>query len=237
MGPLIRAAAVGFLALLTLATACGDDDDAPQPDAAGEPTVEQVLARAADAVAALKSFHFVLTHQNGSTPIVFDLRLTKAEGDVQAPDRLKAKLDAERGPFSVDVQVITIGNELWVTDPLLGRWQKVGQGIDIRDIFAPDRGVPELLRGARDGRFDGSDTVDGASSHRIKVSVDGAALKAIAPIAREGQNVPVTLWVGKNDALVRRIDIEGPLTDREKSDIRRRIQLSKFDQPVEILPP
>ena len=44
--------------------------------------------------------------------------------------------------------------------------------------------------------------------------------------------VPVMLWIGKDDALVRRIDIEGPLTSSEKSDIRRRLQLSKFDQPV-----
>jgi lipoprotein LprG len=236
---LVRAAVVAVLPLLALTAACGGDDDEAPSGAAGSdgPTVEQVLSRSADAIAALASFHFLLTHQNGSTPIVFDLRLTKAEGDVLAPDRLQAKLDAERGPFSVDVDVITIGTDLWVTDPLLGRWQKVGQGIDIRDIFAPDRGVPELLRSARDGRFDGDDRIDGVPSHRIKVTVDGGALRAIAPIAREGQNVPVTLWIGKEDVLVRRIDIEGPLTDREKSDIRRRLQLSRFDQPLTISPP
>lgn len=225
--------------LVLLAVACGGDDST-QSKATGDtqgPPAAQVLAGAADAVKQLRSFHFVLTHENGSTPIVLSLNLVRAEGDIVAPDRLRGELKATQGAFGATMKVVAIGKDLWLTDPIVGKWQKLGQNINIHDIFAPDKGVPELLRNARNGQVTGEETIGGVRSRLVHATVDGGALQAIAPIAQQGRDVPVTIWVGKDDALVRRIDIEGPLTDKEKPDIRRRLDLSKFNQQIEITAP
>src|SRR5690242_16603125 len=95
------AALVTLMTALVLAVACGDDDgnkSTTSSDTQGPPA-GQVLASAADAVTKLRSFHFVLTHQNGSTPIVLNLNLVRAEGDIVAPDRLRGTMKATRGAF------------------------------------------------------------------------------------------------------------------------------------------
>ncbi len=226
-------------AVVATASACGggdDSGDAPKVTATDEPPAT-TLSRAAEAIGGLKSFHFVLSHEKGSTPIAFGLSLTRAEGDVAAPDRLRADLKAERGRLNVNVKVIANGKDLWITDPIAGRWQKAGDSINIRDFLAPDQGVPELLRNARDPRADGVETIGGVRTRRIKATVESGAIRALVPIAKPGVDVPVTLWIGAGDALVRRIVIEGALSPSERAEVRRRLDLSRFDEPVDIAPP
>ncbi len=49
--------------------------------------------------------------------------------------------------------------------------------------------------------------------------------------------LPVTVWIGQDDSLLRRARLEGPINNEEGDDIRRQIELSGFDEPVTIEPP
>lgn len=222
--------------VLPLAASCGDDDDGE--DTGADVDADVVLARAADEFGAIESFHFTLDHENGTTPIVFDLGLDRAEGDLVAPGRMHAEIEAEQGPIRVEVEIIAIEDDLWLTDPFgSGVWQKIEEGIDVRDIFAPDIGLPELLRNAFEPRVTGRERVDGVQTYRIEARVDAGALAAIAPVAEPGVDVPVTVWIGEDDSLIRRARLDGPITTDEDNDIRRQIDLTGFDEPVTIEPP
>ncbi len=161
-----------------------------------------------------------------------------ADGNIAAPDKLQADIDAERGAIRIEVEVISIGEDIWLTDPFgSGTWQRIEEGIAIRDIFAPDEGIPELLRGAVDARVTGSERIDGVATYRIEAEVDAADIESLAPVAEPGVIVPVTVWIGQDDSLLRRARLEGPINNEESDDIRRQIELSGFDEPVTIEPP
>ena len=78
------------LAFLAVLAACGGGGDTPPP---ADP--EQVLRRAAERLKDVKSFHFSLGHENGTTAMPLNLDLVSAEGDVAVPDRLAADVVAK----------------------------------------------------------------------------------------------------------------------------------------------
>ncbi|HWO93396.1 MAG TPA: LppX_LprAFG lipoprotein [Dehalococcoidia bacterium] len=230
----------GALLIGALAVGCGDDDDDGNAatSTAEERPPSEVLAEAADTFAALDSFHFTLTHENGATPFVFDLDLREAEGDIAAPDSLRTHVKADRGAVTVELDVVNIGEDIWVTDPFSGQWQKIDDpDFDIGDLFDPQAGIPDVLRGLQNAEMDGTERIGDVETIRFRGTVDGGDIRAIAPIAEEGIEVPVVVWVGRDDGLVHRVRTEGRLSEDESDEVRRQIDLSEFNEPVEIEPP
>jgi len=58
-----------------------------------------------------------------------------------------------------------------------------------------------------------------------------------APIAEPGLTVQVVAWVDRRDSTIRRIRLEGPFSPDEPAGIVRILELSRFDEPVDIEPP
>lgn len=226
------------LLLSALLLACSGDDapDEASPTATPE-SAEALLARAATAVEDVTSFHFRLTHKNGTTPLPLNLALETAEGDVVIPGRLSAEVEAKAvGSIPVSVDVIAIDDETWITNPFNRRWQRL-PGSGVRDFADPEALVKSLVAAVQNPRIDGSSTIDGVRTVKLVASVDAGLLREALAIARAGNEVQVEAWVGAEDGLPRRIRIVGPLSSGENADVSRQIDLSRFDEPVEISPP
>lgn len=220
---------------LALAACGGDDDDddatteEPDEEATVEETPQEFLSSAADALEEVDSFHFLLTHENGGTEIVLDLEMQRAEGDVIVPDRLRAEVEAEAaGGIDVDTTVIAVGEDLFFENPFGGGF--VDADFSIQDILDPTQGAVALLRAApEDSEYGGSETIDGEDTLRVVATIDAGQLDRLIPSADDGFPVEVTLWVGKEDRLLRRILILGPLNADEPNDIERLIEISDFN--------
>jgi hypothetical protein len=226
------------LLLSALLLACSGDDapDEASPTATPE-SAEALLARAATAVEDVTSFHFRLTHKNGTTPLPLNLALETAEGDVVIPGKLSAEIEAKAvGSIPVSVDVIAIDDETWITNPFNRRWQRL-PGSGVRDFADPEALVKSLVAAVENPRIDGSSTIDGVRTVKLVASVDAGLLREALAIARAGNEVQVEAWVGAEDGLPRRIRIVGPLSSGENADVSRQIDLSRFDEPVEISPP
>src|SRR5580765_5104872 len=100
-----------LLCAFVLVAACGGSS---KPSGSQSVTAESVLSNATAALAKVKSFHFHITHENGTTPMPLGLQLVDAEGDVAVPDKLAADVKAKAGPVSVSVKVIGIGDDTWI---------------------------------------------------------------------------------------------------------------------------
>ena len=238
----VRAALLLLVALAALvALACKDDKKeaagsatpTPQPDPA-------VLARqAADQVEALKSFHFLLEHENGGTPIVLNLLMSRAEGDIVKPERLRADVDATAttlGNARVKVQVVNVGDKAVISNPFNPRqWVPLPGQNRLADIFDPGAGTTAALRAATNLRLAGEETIGGTKVWRVEGDVDAGALSAVASsVAEAGYTVKGIAWVGQEKPLVYRIRLEGPLGPKDPQGIVRKIDLSKFDETVNI---
>ena len=225
------------LTALPLAAACGGDGERAARTPVALPSAEEVLPKVVERVEAVKSFHFRLGHEGGLSSIPLDLKLKTAEGDVLVPDRIRAELEAEAGGALVQVEVIGIGEEAWMTNPFSREWQPLPSGTTISSIFDPAAGVKAVVGSLRDVMIRGIDMVDDHETYRLEGLVDSAALEAAAPIAEPGLIVIVRVWVDVKDYTIRQVRLEGPFAPSEPANIVRILYLSKFDEPVSIEPP
>ncbi|MGD0765931.1 MAG: LppX_LprAFG lipoprotein [Dehalococcoidia bacterium] len=226
---------LALLAPLVMAlTACGGGkktETGPLPAAA------DVLSQATQAFDTMTTFHFLLEHENGTSPIPAGLQIVTAEGDVIVPDRLYAKLDARAGTQPVRVEVIGVGDDGWLTNPFTRQWQPLPSGTTIKDIFNPTEGIKAAIGSLQDAQVTGAEEVGGVQTYHLTGTVTSDVLQAAAPIAKPGLIVPVELWIGKDDHLIRRIYLNGPIAPDEPGNIVRKLTISNFGEQVTITPP
>jgi hypothetical protein len=202
----------------------------------GDLTAEEVLQRASAATDDVTSFHFVLTHENGSTPLPLSLSLESAEGDVVVPGRLAAEADAEVTGINVSVDVIGIDDRTWITNPFTRGWQEL-PNTNIRDFADPAALVSGLLPSITDPELSDGGNVGGVETHMVTGNIESAALREALGIAEPGRTVRVEAWIGVDDDLPRRVRVIGALSDAEAEGVVRQVEISRYNEPVEIMPP
>lgn len=229
---------VSVLAFALLLAGCGSGDGGGDGKVEESPTPPplEVLHLSADRMENLKSFHFVLTHKDGSIRIAFDLDMEKAEGDLVVPGRMKAKVSARLQGLPVSVDVVSGDGKFWVKLPFGGGFQKVS-GFALSDFFNPERGIPLLMREATAATVTGRDEIDGHEAIVVDTDFDAGSLADLVPAAKPGFPVRISLWIGEQDYLLYRLRINGAMSGKDKPDVVRTINLSKFDQSVTITLP
>ncbi len=225
-----------LLLFLAASPACGGGDDSappPQPSV----TAAEALTKAGAAIGRLKSFHFLITHENGGSNIALGLVMTQAEGDISAPDRMYAKVKATSAGLNINVQTINIGDQVWITNPFNGQWQELPTGIKGNDLFNPSTGVAAALGAATNPAIAAGEAIDGVATFLITATVDSGKVEAFAPVAEAGIPVAVKVWLRASDFVPVRMRLEGGLAPTEAANLVRQLDLSAFDEPVEINPP
>jgi hypothetical protein len=197
----------------------------------------QDLLNAADQTTeALQSFHFVLTHENGSTPIANNISMTKADGDVLKPDRFKATVTGTLSGFTVNAKVINVGDQVWLN--LAGdKYVPLPNGVGASAILDPNNGVLKALKGVKNPQIAGHEKLNGVDTTIVAGDVDAGDLTALAQNAQAGKTVKGRAWIGDADHRLYRLRIDGPLNDQEPANIARIIDLSQFNEKLDIQPP
>jgi hypothetical protein len=137
------------------------------------------------------------------------------------------------------VKVLNVGNETWITNPLQGgdHYQLLPNGAQTTAILDPHNGLLAAAHDMRDPHVTGSEKVGGAQTFVLQGSIDAAGLQSVATDAEPGRMVPARVWIGKDDSLVYRIRVDGPLSPSEPKNIVRQVDLSQFNERVEIEAP
>jgi len=230
-----RIFALMFVSAFAFLAACGDDEGGGGGDFS-DVDADDLLARSADRMEEVESFHFVVEHENGATEIVGGIGMERAEGDVQGTERMQLEVEARFAGTNIRTGIVILPGESYLQNPLTGRWQE--QEIDISDLFDPATGVTGLMRNVGDEvAVVDREEAGGVDSYVLETTVDSGNLNAFVGNAQPGNEVTARVWIGVEDLLVRRIDVIGPLAPNEDEDILRRLTLSQFDEPVEITAP
>jgi hypothetical protein len=226
-------ALLSLVLLVPLVLACGGGGD----EASDGVNATEVLSQSAAAVRDIDTLHFVLEHENGTTKLPFAIgELVGAEGDVVVPDKLSGELRAKASSVSVRVDVIGIGADTWITNPFSRRWEKL-PGVTVAEIANPTALIDALVQNIENPEVTGRQDIDATPTDRLEGTLDSGVLAGSLPGAETGHELKVTLWVSTEDHLPRRARIEGRLSSGEPENIVRQLDLSKYNEPVQIDPP
>ena len=94
-----------------------------------------------------------------------------------------------------------------------------------------------MIQGASDLQNDGSEDVGGVDCYRVTGKVQADKLKPLLNTAEGTQELDMELWIGKDDMLLRRLRLTGPISPDEDANAVRTVELSKFDEAVQIAAP
>jgi hypothetical protein len=225
----IAVAIIGIALLACLLSACGKETP---PSTL---TAHEVIGRCMESMDAADSFHFRLEHDGGGTPIAGGLTMNEAEGDIARPDRLKVQTWVEMiGLGDMKVEFITVGSAIYMTNPFTDEWEPLPTDFSAVSFFDPDTGVTAILEGMTGPAILEEEKVKGLRCYHIKGRIASQCLNSIALSSVEGAVIDTEVWIGTEDFLLRRIRLEGQITEDEKAEIVRTITLSDFDQSVEI---
>jgi LppX_LprAFG lipoprotein len=216
------------LILLSLA-ACGGDGGGP-------PSAQQLISNAQKAIQKVTSYHFNLAVDNPGTGAT--LVIKSADGDILVPDKLKANASALVLGNVVQVQIITIGDKEYLTDPITGKWIPTTGLIDPRSLSDTKTGVAVILGAIQNPSTPADSSVDGTSCWSIDGTLDAKYLAGITGgNVAPGTNDAITTCIGKNDNLPYQIRIKGIATQSDTANTVRTFKLSKFGENVTITAP
>ena len=197
-------------------------------------TAPEAVELSRNAMAALVSFRFELTHDSGSTALAGGLELTRA-GGVVAQNGLDLEAEATIGRAFVRVEAIVIDDRTWMTNPLTGAWSEIPPEDSPFSFLDPVRLVADILGETQDAVFPEGPHSDGelTISGRIPAPTLAALVGTVDPDA-----VPaVTLTLDAETYLLKKIVIVGVTQPEDDEDTTRVITLSEFDTPVSLQPP
>jgi len=169
---------------------------------------------------------------------VFGFQVTSAEGDAVAPDQLHAKLKARMGPNPVDSELVVLGAEKFIKNPLSGKFEALTVPLGTLALLDKDHGAPLLLHKLADPIVSGREAVDGVDSEVIAGTLSPADLAPLVTgLPPASAPVKAQAWIGASDRLVRKVRLEGPISQGEPAAIVRTLLLSSFNEDVTIKRP
>src|SRR3989449_6032971 len=161
---------LGLLALVLTLVACGGSTSSV-PDA------HQLITQAQAAIQKVHSYHFNLAVDNPGTGTA--LIIKTADGDVLVPDKLKASANVLVFGNVVQVQLITIGDKQYVTDPITDKWMHTSGLLDPRTLSDPKTGIAAILGHIQNPGTPTDANVDGKPCWSIDGTLDAKYLAGI----------------------------------------------------------
>lgn len=217
--------------LALTATGCSSNDE-------GTVDPAQVLADSAEAMKTLQSFHFTyeVTKPEGS-PKPTGLEIVRILGDVIADGNMRATIDLLQNDVPLQVAFVAVGGTHYVQDPTSQKWQSMPAAFSPVGSLNLNTGTVQVLERIGEPRYVGTEDTGGTRTYHLSGTVQSEDVAAIAGSTTTEEPFEGDVWVGVEDHFVRRIVVVGAATANEVEGTVRTIELSAFDEPLEIVPP
>ena len=203
------------------------------------PDPQALLRRAADGLLALETAEFSLEHEAGTTMLFPGLEMDRAAGVVELPARSRFTVDAVaalQGAF-VEVEIITIEGDAYMTDLVSGQWRAVPPMMVPITLSNLGETLAAILDAMDSPRWAGTTELDRAPAHLVEGGVTSGDLKGLAPAAGAGYPVDLRLWLDAQTGMLKQARIAGQVVDTDLPETVRVLRLGGFDAPVTITRP
>lgn len=202
------------------------------------PTAQQVLATIQKNFRAVSSFHLSMKTENLGNTDANEIVIRQAEGDVLMPDKVQAQANILLSGQAVTVNLISVGENQYITDPITGQWRVVKGMLDPRVLTNPDTGLIALVGQLQHLTGPTSDNVNGVDCWRVNGLLPAKDLAFFT-----GGGVPAgtmlqtSVCAGKNDGLPYAITVTGQAATGDTEQTKRTFFISKYNENISIVAP
>ncbi|MDJ0663066.1 MAG: LppX_LprAFG lipoprotein [Acidimicrobiia bacterium] len=231
----MRSAPATIVALALLAASCGSNE--PVEELPPEPEI--VLDAAAEAMGAVDYVRFKIEWAGGAPISIPDFRadFVDAEGSFAAPGAANGVATLAVGNARVQLGVISIEGDTWLTEPITGAWMDAPSGfnIDLAVLFDPEDGWGPLLSdGLSDIEWLGEEERSSEPRYRIRAVADADRVTTILAGLIPRQEVGIDLWLDTVTGHIREAELS-TVYEGQTSDWF--LEFGEYGEPVEITPP
>lgn len=229
-----------FLASLLLITGCSlKHTNKPTNGFTGsKPSAQQLLSALQQNFRTVSAFHVNMQVQNSGAAGPDQVQIHNANGDVAMPDKVKAQATVLMSGQSVTVNLISVGNQQFITDPITGQWRLIKGVLDPRTLTNPDTGIISLISKVQNVSDPASDSVNETPCWRISGQLDAKYLAFFT-----GGGVPAgtmlqtSACIGKSDSLPYQVSVTGQAAPGDTAQTVRSFDLSNYNENVSITVP
>jgi lipoprotein LprG len=184
------------------------------------------------------SFHLSMQTDNLGNTGTGQLLIRNADGDVLLPDKIRAQANVLLSGQVVTVNLISVGTDQFITDPITGQWRVVRGIFDPRALTNPDTGLISLVGKLQHVTGPVVDTVNGVACWRVAGQLPAKDLAFFT-----GGGVPAgailqtSICAGQSDGLPYEIRVTGQAAGGDTAHTTRTFLLSKYNENISIVAP
>ncbi len=203
-----------------------------------KPTTQQLIAAVEKSYKTVHSFHVVMQVNNPGSATSSQVQIRSANGDVIMPDKVKAQATVVLSGQAVSVELISIGDTQYITDPITGQWRVIKGLLDPRTLTNPNTGIISLLNKVQKLSQPTDDTVNGVSCWRVSGLLDAKYLAFFTGGGTPaGTMLQTSACVGKSDALLYQVKVTGQAAPNDTPDTTYLFNISKYNENITITAP
>lgn len=203
-----------------------------------KPTTQQLLTALQKNFRTVTAFHVVLQLQHPGTVPADSFQIRHADGDVLMPDKVKAQANVVLNGQAVTINMISIRDVQYITDPITGQWRVIKGVLDLRSLTNPDTGLISLVSKLQHVSNPTDDVVNGVPCWRITGQLDAKVLAFLT-----GGGVPsgtllqTSACLGKADSLPYQVQMTGEAAVGDTANTMRSFVISNYNENVSITAP
>lgn len=203
-----------------------------------KPTAQQVISAMQKNFHSVTSFHVVMKVDNLGQASSGQIQIRSADGDVLMPDKVKAQANVLLSGQVVGVNLISIGDTQYITDPITGQWRVVKGVLNASTLTNPDTGIIALAGKLQNLSGPTDDSVNGTPCWRIHGQLDAKYLAFLT-----GGGVPAgtmlatSVCVGKADGLPYQLSVTGQAATGDTAQTARTFTISNYNENLSITAP
>ena len=139
--------------------------------------------------------------------------------------------------LSLKIGIVQVGGSTWLMDPISSVWRVVESGTLPFDFSRMHDSVADAFDDATGLTIADGGSVGGVATFVITGHVTPVDFRGLVPSASGTNEMDLVAWIGRDDALPRRVRLSGTLVAADPPTMVRTLELSSFDKPVTIEPP
>lgn len=210
----------------------------PSSSLGPKPTAQQVLTAMQKNFRSVTSFHLTMKTDNLGNSGASQIVISAADGDVLMPDKIRAQANVLLSGQAVTINLISVGANQFITDPITGKWEVVKGMFDPRTLTNPDTGIIALVAKLQNVTGPSADTVNGTPCWRVNGQLPAQDLAFFTGGGvPKGTMLQTSICAGQSDGLPYEVSVTGQAANGDSAQTTRTFFLSKYNENISIVAP